>query len=86
MNAIPLVLYAAALIAYMLHFARRQPDVGRAATTFLVASALTHTFVVGMQTMEVRHVPVTNASSAISTFVLLLGSSSFSIRSLLVRA
>jgi len=40
MNAIPLVLYVAALVAYMLHFARRQPDVGRAATTFLVAGAL----------------------------------------------
>ncbi|HEX7942579.1 MAG TPA: cytochrome c biogenesis protein CcsA [Gemmatimonadaceae bacterium] len=72
MNSIPLALYAAALVAYMLHFARRQPDVGRAATTLLVAGALSHTFVVGMQTMEVGHVPVTNASAAISTFVLLL--------------
>jgi ABC-type transport system involved in cytochrome c biogenesis permease subunit len=72
MYSIPLVLYVAALFAYMLHFARRQKDVGRVATTFLVAGALTHTFLVGMQTMEVGHVPVTNASSAISTFVLLL--------------
>jgi len=72
MNSIPLALYLAALVAYMLHFARRQPDIGRAATTLLVAGALAHTFVVGMQTMEVGHVPVTNASSAISTFVLLL--------------
>src|SRR3954447_6555367 len=72
MNSIPLALYFAALVAYMLHFARRDPAVGRAATTLLVAGALAHTFVVGMQTMEVEHVPVTNASSAISTFVLLL--------------
>src|SRR6476619_7117297 len=72
MNSIPLALYLAALVAYMLHFARRQPDIGRAATTLLVAGALAHTFVVGMQTMEVGHVPVTNASSAISTFLLLL--------------
>src|SRR3954465_2385013 len=72
MNSIPLALYVAALVAYILHFARRQPDVGRAATTLLVAGALAHTFVVGMQTMEVGHVPVTNASSAISTFVWLL--------------
>jgi ABC-type transport system involved in cytochrome c biogenesis permease subunit len=56
----------------MVHFARRQPSVGRAATTLLIAGALSHTFVVGMQTMEVGHVPVTNAASAISTFVLLL--------------
>jgi ABC-type transport system involved in cytochrome c biogenesis permease subunit len=72
MNTIPLALYIAALFAYWLHFGRRQPSVGRAATTLLVAGALSHTFVVGMQTMEVGHIPVTNASSAISTFVLLL--------------
>jgi ABC-type transport system involved in cytochrome c biogenesis permease subunit len=72
MNSIPLALYVAALVAYVLHFARRQPAVGRAATTLLVAGALAHTFVIGMLTMEVGHVPVTNASSAISTFVLLL--------------
>jgi hypothetical protein len=72
MNAIPLVIYVGALIAYVLHFARRDPIVGRVATTLLVAGALAHTFVIGMQTMEVQHVPVTNASSAISMFVLLL--------------
>jgi ABC-type transport system involved in cytochrome c biogenesis permease subunit len=72
MNLVPLALYVAALVAYVLHFARRQPAVGRAATTLLTAGALSHTFVVGMQTMEVGHVPVTNAASAISTFVLLL--------------
>lgn len=72
MDTIPLALYAAALIAYMLHFARRRPAAGRTATTFLVAGVLAHTFVIGMRTMEVQHVPVTNSSSAISTFVVLL--------------
>ena len=72
MDIIPLALYSAALVAYMLHFARRQPEVGRAATTLLVAGVLVHTFSIGMRTMEVGHVPVTNSSSAISTFVLLL--------------
>jgi ABC-type transport system involved in cytochrome c biogenesis permease subunit len=72
MNAVPLALYAVALVAYLWHFARRHPAVGRAATTLLVAATLAHTFVVGMQTMEAGHVPVTNASSAISTFVWLL--------------
>ena len=72
MNWIPEALYIAALIAYIVHFARREPMVGRAATTLLLAGALTHTFVVGMQTMEAGHVPMTSASSAISTFVLLL--------------
>ena len=37
------------------------PAVGRAATTLLVAGALAHTFVIGMQTMEVGHVPVAGA-------------------------
>jgi ABC-type transport system involved in cytochrome c biogenesis permease subunit len=72
MNFVPLAVYCAALVAYVWHFARRQPVVGRAATTLLVAGALAHTFVIGMQTMEVGHVPVTNASSAISAFVWLL--------------
>ena len=43
------------------HFARRQPAVGRTATTLLVAAALAHTFVIGMQTMEAGHVPVAGA-------------------------
>ncbi len=73
MHFIPLTLYAAALAAYVWHFAERQAASGRTATTLLVFGALAHTFVVGMQTMEVGHVPVTNASSAISTFVWLLG-------------
>jgi ABC-type transport system involved in cytochrome c biogenesis permease subunit len=72
MNVVPLALYSAALIAYWWHFAQRDPLVGRSATTLLVAGALAHTFVIGMQTMEVGHMPVTGATSAISTFVWLL--------------
>ena len=72
MNVFPLVLYAVAGVAYAVHFARRQPQVGRAATTLLLFAVLVHTFVIGMQTMEVRHVPFANPSRAISTFVWLL--------------
>ena len=72
MNVLPLILYAAAGLAYAVHFARREPQAGRLATTLLVFAALSHTFVIGMQTMEVRHVPFANASSATSTFVWLL--------------
>src|SRR5436190_6871091 len=72
MNFVPLALYAAAFIAYAWHFARRNPAVGQSATTLLVAGALAHTFVIGMQTMEAGHVPITSASTAISTFVWLL--------------
>src|SRR6266849_5154163 len=72
MNLLPLVLYAAAFVAYAWHFAQRNPVLGRSATTLLVAAASSHTFVIGMQTMEVGHVPVASATSAISTFVWLL--------------
>ncbi len=72
MNFAPLALYVAAFLAYAWHFARRDAASGRSATTLLVAAALTHTFVIGMQTMEAGHVPVEGPTSAISTFVWLL--------------
>ena len=72
MNTLPLLLYAAAGVAYAIHFARRDSAIGRAATTLLLFGALVHTFVIGMQTMEVRHLPFANFSSAVSSFVWLL--------------
>src|SRR2546425_10799645 len=72
MNFIPLTLYTLALVAYAWHFSQRDAAVGRSATTLLVAAALTHTFVIGMQTMEAGNVPIAGATSAISTFVWLL--------------
>ena len=72
MNLVPLALYIAAFVAYAWHFARRTPLVGRTATTILVAAALAHTFIIGMQTMEAGQVPVGGATSAISMFVWLL--------------
>ena len=72
MNTLPLILYAAAGAAYAIHFARRDATVGRAATTLLLFGALVHTFVIGMQTMEVRHLPFANFSRAVSSFVWLL--------------
>jgi ABC-type transport system involved in cytochrome c biogenesis permease subunit len=72
LNLLLLALYTAAGVVYAMHFARRQTSVGRAATTVLLFAALVHTFLIGMQTMEVRHVPFANASSAISTFVWML--------------
>jgi ABC-type transport system involved in cytochrome c biogenesis permease subunit len=68
----PLGLYVVALGAYLWHFARREPAVGRAATTLLVAGAIAHAFVIGMRTVEVGHVPFGSTASAISTFVWLL--------------
>jgi hypothetical protein len=59
MNFIPLAFYTFALLAYAWHFAQRQPASGHAATTLLVAGVLSHTFVIGMQTMQAGQVPMT---------------------------
>ncbi len=72
MNVLPLALYALACAAYVWHFARRNPLLGRAATTLLVAAAMAHTFVIGMETMEFGQIPIAGTTSAISTFVWLL--------------
>ena len=72
MNLLPLILYAAAGIAYAIHFARRDVMVGRTATTLLLLGVLAHTFVIGMQTMAVWHSPFANPSRAVSTFVWLV--------------
>jgi ABC-type transport system involved in cytochrome c biogenesis permease subunit len=72
MFLLPFAIYVLALIAYAIHFARRAPAAGRAATTLLVAGALAHTFVIGMQTMEAGHVPFAGTTQAISTFVWML--------------
>ena len=65
-------LYVASFGAYVWHFARREAAVGRAATTLLVAAAFAHTFLIGMQTLEIGHVPLAGTTSAISTFVWML--------------
>ncbi len=73
MNAFPLIFYVAATVFYWLHFTRRTPALGRIASTLLMVGAMAHTFVIGMQTMEVGHVPFVGRTQAISTFVWLLG-------------
>ena len=72
MNALLLLLYAAASIAYAVQFSRRTFATSRAATVLLVLAAFAHTFVIGMETMRVGHVPSTSATSAILSFVWLL--------------
>lgn len=72
MNLAPLAFYAAAMVAYAWHFARRNPSVGLTATTLLSAGVLIHTFTIGMLTMQTGHVPFAGTTAAISTFVWLL--------------
>lgn len=71
-NVLPFAVYVVAAVVYAVYFARREPAVGRAATTILLLGTLAHTFVIGMQTMEVRYAPVSNFSWAVSSFVCLL--------------
>ncbi len=73
MHLLPLLLYAAAAVAYIAHFAWREPGVGRLATATLGSGVLAHTFLIGMQTMEAGHAPLVGTTAAISAFVWLLG-------------
>jgi ABC-type transport system involved in cytochrome c biogenesis permease subunit len=72
MHLLPLLFYAAAAAAYIVHFARRDPRVGRFATAALGGGVLAHTFLIGMQTMQAGHAPLVGTSAAISAFVWLL--------------
>jgi ABC-type transport system involved in cytochrome c biogenesis permease subunit len=73
MRVLPLVLYAAAAGAYLSHFAWRDPRTGRLATGCLAGGILAHTFLIGMQTVQVGHAPLVGTTAAISAFVWLLG-------------
>ena len=73
MHLLPLLLYAAAAAAYLVHFAWRDPRTGRLATAFLGGGVLAHTFLVGMQTVQVGHAPLVGTTAAVSAFVWLLG-------------
>lgn len=72
MNTIPLILYVAASVAYIAFFVTRQKSLGQAATTVLGVAALAHTFVIGMLTMTLGHVPFAGTTQAVSMFVWLL--------------
>jgi ABC-type transport system involved in cytochrome c biogenesis permease subunit len=71
-NVVLLALYTVAGGAYAVQFARRTFNTSRLATVLLVLAAFAHTFVIGMETMRVGHVPSASATAAILTFVWLL--------------
>ena len=73
MHLVPLVFYAAAAAAYIVHFAWRDPRTGKLATSILAGGVLAHTFLVGMQTVHAGHAPLVGTTAAISAFVWLLG-------------
>lgn len=65
-------IYLAAACAYVVHFVRRDAGMGRTASRLLASAALLHTFLIGMQTMAMGHVPFVGATGAVSAFVWLL--------------
>ena len=73
MHLIPLVLYGCAAGAYLGHFTGRDRAIGRLATALLGAAVLAHTFIIGMQTVQVGHAPLVGTTAALSAFVWLLG-------------
>src|SRR6266700_6027842 len=70
---LPLILYAAAAVAYLAHFSRPDKRTGRMATALLGGAVLAHTFLIGMRTMEEGYAPLVGTTAAISAFVWLLG-------------
>ena len=70
---LPFVLYAAAAVTYLVHFSKRDKKAGRTATALLAGAVLAHTFLIGMQTMEVGYAPLVGTTAAVSAFVWLLG-------------
>jgi ABC-type transport system involved in cytochrome c biogenesis permease subunit len=70
---LPLVLYVAAALMYLVHFARRDGRAGRIATALLAGGVLAHTFLIGMQTVQAGHAPLVGTTAAVSAFVWLLG-------------
>ncbi len=72
MNLLPFALYVIASGAYTIHFAKQSESAGRLATVILVLGVLTHAFVIGMQTMQVGHIPFVGTTDAVSAFVCLL--------------
>src|SRR5437868_11491570 len=70
---LPLILYAAAAVAYLAHFSTPDKRTGRLATALLGGAVLAHTFVIGMQTVEAGYAPLVGTTAAISAFVWLLG-------------
>jgi ABC-type transport system involved in cytochrome c biogenesis permease subunit len=73
MHLLPLLLYACAAGAYLAHFAGRDRSIGRLATGLLGGAVVAHTFIIGMQTVQVGHAPLVGTTAAVSAFVWLLG-------------
>jgi ABC-type transport system involved in cytochrome c biogenesis permease subunit len=72
MSILEPVLYALGAVLYALHFVRRAPAIGQAATGALGAGVVVHTFLLGMATVRQSALPLVGAGDALSGFVWLL--------------
>jgi ABC-type transport system involved in cytochrome c biogenesis permease subunit len=72
MSLLEPALYALGAVLYALHFVRRQPTIGLAATGALIAGVVVHTFLLGMATVRESALPLVGAGDALSGFVWLL--------------
>ncbi len=72
MYILSLLFYASAAVAYGANFARRSERAGRLATALLAAGAVAHTFLIGMERMQIGYMPFVGTTSAVSFFVWLL--------------
>ena len=72
MYILALLCYASAAVAYAANFARRSERAGRLATALLAAGAVAHTFLIGMERMQIGYMPFVGTTSAVSFFVWLL--------------
>jgi len=70
---LPVVLYTAAAVAYLVNFSKKDIAAGRTATALLAGGVFAHTFLIGMQTMEAGYAPLVGTTAAVSAFVWLLG-------------
>jgi ABC-type transport system involved in cytochrome c biogenesis permease subunit len=69
---VPFLFYAASGLLYAIHFAQRAPGMGRTASALLAAAVLSHTFVLGMHTVQVGYLPLAGQGPAVSVFIWLL--------------
>jgi ABC-type transport system involved in cytochrome c biogenesis permease subunit len=69
---LPFLLYATSGLLYAIHFAQRGPRTGQTASALLAAGAVSHTFVLGMHTVQAGYLPLAGQGAAVSVFLWLL--------------
>jgi ABC-type transport system involved in cytochrome c biogenesis permease subunit len=69
---LPFLFYALSGLLYAIHFAQRGPVTGQTASALLAAGVVSHTFVLGMVTVQAGYLPLAGQGAAVSVFLWLL--------------